>query len=136
MIEGFAEVVALSRPAEGMCDSEIALGVEEDIVRSDISHSSPSALLHFLVGVDEPQKEEPELPLLELAFLATAIVNFFREEVRIVLKPKLYLHRFTLRVPESPQKPFLLKSFRLGESRKSEFRLAFVDAASHLSYSF
>ena len=78
MIEGFAEVGALSRPAEGMCDSEIALGIEEDIVRSDISHSSPSALLHFLVGVDEPQKEEPELPLLELAFLATAIVNFVR----------------------------------------------------------
>jgi hypothetical protein len=136
VIKGFAEIGALSRPAEGMRDSEVALGIEEDVMGSDVSYSPPCALLHFLVGVDEPQKEEPELPLLELAFLATAIVNFFSEEVRIVLKPKLHLHRFTLRVPESPQKPFLLKSFRLGESRKSEFRLAFVEAASHLSYSF
>jgi hypothetical protein len=31
---------------------EITLSVEEDIMRSDISYSTPGALLDFLVGVD------------------------------------------------------------------------------------
>ena len=52
MIKCFTEVGVLSRPAQRMRYLEVALGIEEDIMRSDISYSPPSALLHFLVGVD------------------------------------------------------------------------------------
>jgi hypothetical protein len=56
------------------------------------------------------------------------VVDLLREEVGIVVEGELNAGGSTRSVPESPQKPFLLKSFRRGRRRKVESRAALVRA--------
>lgn len=79
IVKGFVEVGALSGPTVHIGDFHIPLRVEEDVMGPHITQPISGLAFDFLVCRDESQEKVPELPLLELALLAIAIIDLFGE---------------------------------------------------------
>ena len=84
---------------------------------------------------DQAEQQEPQLPLFEFALFPLAVVDLFSKKVGVIVKGQLNEGVFTRRVPESPQKPFLLKSLLFGIMRKVGSSAALVRAVAHFSCS-
>lgn len=58
-------------------------------MRPHIAQSIARLAFDLLVGGDESEEKVPELPLLELALLAVAIIDLFSEEVGVIVEIEL-----------------------------------------------
>lgn len=85
VVECFVEIGALARPAVSAADLGFSVGVEEDVLRTDVAHLLPVLRLISLGGT-EHEEQIPKLVLFELGSPASAVVDLLAEQVGVVFE--------------------------------------------------
>lgn len=134
-VEGFLDVGVLKRPREGVGHFDASLFVEEDVLGPDVAQSLPRCR-RLPLSLGNAEEQAPQLCLCEVGLEALSVVDFFAEQVGVVVVGELCGKRITMRVPVFPQSPLREKLCSMGRSKFSGTALYFLSACFHLSYSF